>query len=108
MPAYVVAMIQVNDPELYKTYTAQTPATIQKYGGKFIARGGEVEMLSGDPVKERVVILEFPDLASIHRWHDSPEYQEIVGIRYKASDGKVFIVDGVEGFAPAANVKKTE
>ena len=108
MPAYVIAMVNVKNPELYSTYTAQTPSIIQKYGGKFIARGGEVEMLSGDPVKERVVLLEFPDVASIRRWHESPEYQEIVRIRYAASEGKVFTVEGAEGLAPAANVKKTD
>jgi uncharacterized protein (DUF1330 family) len=42
-----------------------------------------------------VIVLEFPDIATAHRWYDSPEYQEIIGIRFKAANGQLIFVEGV-------------
>ena len=64
MPAYVVAMIDVHDPETYRKYTARTPATLKKHGGRFVTRGGAVTALEGEGFDGRMVILEFPDTAS--------------------------------------------
>ena len=47
MPAYVIAEVSINDPEQYKKYTAVTPGIIEKYGGKFVVRGGDVQTLEG-------------------------------------------------------------
>ena len=43
---------------------------------------------------DRFVVIEFPDRAAIRRFYDSPEYQEIVGIRTGASKGFLAAVDG--------------
>ena len=74
MPAYVVAMINVHDPETYRKYTERTPATVKKHGGRFVTRGGAVTALEGDGFDGRMVILEFPDRASAEAWYADPEY----------------------------------
>ena len=48
MPAYVVGMMTVDDPETYGRYTDRTPAIIRKHGGKFLTRGGPVSCLEGE------------------------------------------------------------
>ena len=45
MTAYVIGDIEVTDPAIYDDYRKQVPATIEKYGGRFVVRGGKVEML---------------------------------------------------------------
>ncbi|MEM7232255.1 MAG: DUF1330 domain-containing protein [Planctomycetota bacterium] len=94
--AFVVGEIEVNDPETYSTYTAQTPAAIAKYGGKFVARGGTVEVLEGASPKGRVVVIEFPDLESAKKWYASEDYQPLIPIRQSASEGRFFLVEGCD------------
>ena len=67
MAAYVLAEIEITNPEGYKEYTAAVPATIAKYGGRFLVRGGNAEVLEGEwPAGRRRVVLEFPSCS----WHD--------------------------------------
>ena len=55
-----VYLVRVDDPEIYKNYTAHSPDVTNKYGGRFIVRGGPVEAIEGAPYNDRLVIVEFP------------------------------------------------
>ena len=94
MPAYVIAEVEVHDPEGYKGYTDHTPGTIERAGGKFIVRGGAMDVKEGEAPK-RVVVIEFPDMAAAQAWYGSEEYQKLLPIRKAASSGKLYIVEGV-------------
>ena len=48
MAAYLHGNIQIHDMTLYKEYAAQVPAVIAKYGGRYLVRGGVVEVVEGD------------------------------------------------------------
>ncbi|MCZ6472521.1 MAG: DUF1330 domain-containing protein [SAR324 cluster bacterium] len=95
MPAYIIANMDVKDPETYQGYSAQTPGLVEKFGGKFIVRGGEFEQVEGDWKLARLVVLEFPDLSKAKAFYNSPEYQEALKIRQSAAESQVVIVDGV-------------
>ena len=95
MPAYVIADITVTDAELYPSYTALTPGTIEKYGGRFVIRGGAHETVEGDWRPGRLVMLEFDDMAAARRWYDSPEYTEARAIRQRAATGSMIILQGL-------------
>lgn len=60
MTAYLIARINVTNMEQYKEYMKLSPGIIEQYGGKFVARGGEVLTLEGDEETHRVVIVQFP------------------------------------------------
>lgn len=94
MPAYLLAQINVDDPEAYKLYTAHTPGVIQQYGGRFVIRGGNPEALEGELHSKRVVLIEFPDKAAVKRFYASPEYQKILPLRLAAAQGRVCILEG--------------
>jgi uncharacterized protein (DUF1330 family) len=94
MPAYVIADVQVTDPEHYPEYVRQVPATLEPFGGRFIARGGQTDPREGD-WHDRVVIIEFPSLDAARGWYDSDEYQRILPIRLANSDGRIVIVNGL-------------
>lgn len=85
MAVYVLVMMSIHEPEVYRKYTDKTPAIIKKYGGKFLTRGEEVQSLEGRPYDGRLVILEFPDKASVEGWYHDPEYQEVLKIRQASS-----------------------
>lgn len=110
MPAYVIATVRVNDPETYKKYTALTPAIVAKHGGRFLVRGGPVEMLEGTPFKDRLVVLEFPSDEAIRTFYASSEYQEAAVFRKASSKAVFMLAHGVsgDGAAPDDKVVKSD
>jgi uncharacterized protein (DUF1330 family) len=94
MAAYIVAEIQVTDQAAYEEYRPLAAASIARFGGRFIVRGGRVDLLEGEPQPQRVVVIEFPDAGTARSWYQSDEYQTALKIRQAASRGRVFLVDG--------------
>lgn len=95
MPAYLIARVNVTDPAKYENYKALAPAAIAKYGGKYLARGGAIETMEGDNETRRLVILEFPDMATARTFYNSPEYTAAKAERAGAADGQFVIVEGL-------------
>jgi uncharacterized protein (DUF1330 family) len=95
MPAYVIAEVEVTDPAAYEPYRPLAAASIARCGGRFIARGGAAELIEGEGTPQRVVVIEFPDLAAARRWYRSDEYQSALKIRQAASRGRLILVDGI-------------
>jgi uncharacterized protein (DUF1330 family) len=94
---YVIASIDVADEAAYDAYRSRTPGVIAQYGGRFIVRGGAVTPLEGEMgLRGRLVILEFPSVEAARRFYDSPEYQEVIPLRTRASQGALILVEGFE------------
>jgi uncharacterized protein (DUF1330 family) len=96
MAAYVIAEIRVTNPGGYEPYRPLAAASIARHGGRFLARGGKTVLLEGTPAPERVVVIEFPDVATAQRWYQSDEYQSALKIRQAASQGRVILVEGAD------------
>jgi len=95
MPAFVIVEIKVHDPEAYENYKSLVPASVEAYGGRFIARGGATESLEGDWAPERIVMLEFPSLERARRWWASPEYSDAKAIRMRSAQTRMIATEGV-------------
>ncbi|QJR13414.1 DUF1330 domain-containing protein [Usitatibacter palustris] len=95
MAAYVIAEIEITNPEGYKAYTAVVPATIEKYGGKFLVRGGSAEVLEGEWPNRRRVMLEFPSKEIALKWWNSTDYAEPMKMRRGSSNGRLILLEGV-------------
>ncbi len=95
MAGYIIARIDVTDPEKYKKYTAVTPGLIAKYGGRFVVRGGETVTLEGPEETGRVVVIEFDSLDQAKVFYNSGDYQAAIGLRKAASTGQLIAVAGV-------------
>lgn len=96
MSAYVIGHMTVTSPEGYKDYAAQVPATLAAHGGQFLVRGGDATVVEGEMQQGRHVVIRFPDRAAAEAWYNSPEYQEIISIRFAHSNGVLMIVDGYD------------
>ena len=94
MPAYFVVEIEITDMAAMAPYREAVGATLTQYGGRFLARGGNVELIEGSPEPKRVVRLEFSDTAAFKRWYNSPEYQKILPNRLANSRARAFVVEG--------------
>jgi uncharacterized protein (DUF1330 family) len=94
MAAYVIGEIEVMDQGAYEEYRKQVPATVAKYGGRFIVRGGKAEPLEGGWSPKRIVALEFPSVEQAQKWYRSSEYAPLIKLRQRASRGKLILVEG--------------
>jgi uncharacterized protein (DUF1330 family) len=96
MPAYVISEVEVLDDRLINTYRAMAEATIAQYGGRYIVRGGAVEVVEGerDPAR-RFVIVEFPTMERAREWYGSPEYAEARKVRATALTRTLVFVEGI-------------
>jgi uncharacterized protein (DUF1330 family) len=97
MPAYVISRQRIPDPgaEAIRRYREASGPLLERYGGRFIVRGGPIDALEGDAGADRVAVLEFPDAESARSWFHSPEYQEAAALRRSASDADFILVEGV-------------
>ena len=95
MKGYVIAIVDVKNAEGYAVYSKQVPATIEKYGGRYLVRGGKTEVREGEWPGPRTVILEFPSLARALEWYDSPEYKPLRPIRQANSTAHFAFFEGV-------------
>ncbi|MBM3525916.1 MAG: DUF1330 domain-containing protein [Alphaproteobacteria bacterium] len=95
MPAYWIAQVDITDPAAYKGYADRAPAALQKYGGKFLARGGRRQRIEGPEPKSRVVVLEFPSIERAMEAYNSPEYREAMSFRANAADAQIFVVESL-------------
>ncbi len=90
---YWIAHNDVKDPEIYKQYLAANAAAFEKFGGKFVVRGGKYETVQGN-LRSRHVVVEFKDYETALACYHSLEYQEAAKIRLQASEGDLVIVEG--------------
>ena len=95
MAAYIVLNIDVTNPGQYAEYAKVAGATVERYGGRYLVRGGKAGRLEGSVEPKRLVVLEFPSLERANAWWESPEYREPKAIRQRASITDGVIVEGV-------------
>ncbi len=94
MAGYIVAHIQITDPTAFEAYRAAVPAIIESFGGRYLVRGGELDMKEGTWAEPRLIVLEFPSTERAREFYDSAAYREILPLRLAASSGTLAIVEG--------------
>jgi uncharacterized protein (DUF1330 family) len=96
MAAYLIVRADVTQWDKFREYLQVTPSIIEQYGGKYIARGGEMITFEGPEETRRVVIIEFPSLEKIQEFYHSVEYRKARKIRHNAAIGEMIAIDGVK------------
>lgn len=94
MAAYALVNVEITDSVGFAEYRKLVPATIAAFGGRYLTRGGATEVLEGEWMPNRLVILEFPDVATIKAWYHSSEYRQLLEVRKRASKADFVIIDG--------------
>lgn len=94
MAAYVIARVNVRDWGAYREYMRHTPRVIQKFGGRFIARGGDMATLEGPEETLRLVLIEFPSMQQAKAFYASAEYAAIKKLRDGGGEAQFVVVDG--------------
>ena len=91
---YVLLQVNVNDPEVFKKYPELSEKIISKFGGKYLFRGGEFEVLEGSWDFKRNVLLEFENISRAKEWYHSSEYQKALKIRSNSTTSNLIIIEG--------------
>jgi uncharacterized protein (DUF1330 family) len=94
MAAYIIVDVDVKDAKAFEPYKQPTGASVAQYGGRFIVRSSEYEVLEGDWRPTRLVVIEFPSLDAAKRWYESPEYRKVLPIRLQHAVSKMLLVNG--------------
>ena len=95
MSAYVIVEIDIVDPAGYEEYKRLAGATVEKYGGKYVARGGKTEVLEGDWQPKRIVVLQFDSMQRAKDWIHCEEYREPRKMRHRTARTNMILVEGV-------------
>lgn len=93
MAAYIVAQLKVHDPAGFQRYREAVTPLVDRFGGRYRVRGGELEVLEGDWPYPRLTIIEFQSRDAARLFYDSPEYQKILPLRQQSAAGTVAIVE---------------
>jgi uncharacterized protein (DUF1330 family) len=95
MSTYIIANVDVTNPEQYEDYKKLSSLAMQVHGAEVLVRGGKVETLEGDWAPTRVVVLKFPTAEAAKAYNSSVEYTRAREARKGAAVMQMIVVDGV-------------
>lgn len=95
MKAYVIAIEDIRDQEMFARYRGQVMPTLEAFGAKFLIRGGKMTEMEGKWPRARTAVIEFPSRQHAEDWYRSPAYQAILPFRTQAGECELIIIDGV-------------
>jgi uncharacterized protein (DUF1330 family) len=91
----IVEAKEVFDKQKYSEYISKVPKIIERFGGKYIVRGGDVSVVAGDWKPARVIIVEFESMEKFEAWWNSPEYRAIAPLRENGAKTNAIVVKGI-------------
>ena len=95
VPSYSIVAVSVNDAETFQKYVDGHQGTLDKYNGRFLVASPDFEAIEGSWPGQIVVVHEWPDRDSFHRWYDSDEYAPWKKMRFSSATANVILVDGL-------------
>ena len=95
MPAYQIANVTITDAEGFAEYAAQAAETVERYGGRYLSRGGAFEVLEGNWAPNRLVLIEWDSLEQAKRWYESDEYKPLGDMRRRCAETDLVFVEGL-------------
>jgi uncharacterized protein (DUF1330 family) len=91
---YVIAEVDVTDPDTYKKYAEKVPPIVAAFDGHYLVRGGKIQEVEGE-VPKRIVVIAFESVEKARAWEYSPAYEAIKPIRHSSAKSRIFIVEGI-------------
>ena len=95
MAAYLIAQVNVTDPETFVQYSSRVPGVIEQYGGRYLVRGGATEAIEGSWRPARLVVVEFPSMQQLKRFYHSDEYAPLIELRNQSARTDMTFAEGI-------------
>jgi len=93
-PGYVIAEVDVTDPDTFKKYSEKVPPIVAAFDGHYLVRGGKIQEVEGE-VPKRIVVIAFDSVEKARAWEYSPAYEAIKPMRHSSAKSRIFIVEGI-------------
>jgi uncharacterized protein (DUF1330 family) len=93
-PGYVIAEVDVTDPDAFKKYSEKVPPIVAAFDGHYLVRGGKIQEVEGE-VPKRIVVIAFDSVEKARAWEYSPAYEAIKPMRHSSAKSRIFIVEGI-------------
>jgi len=97
MPASLIAEHTITDAAKFEEYQVKVGPLIARHGGRYVTKPGSHIVLEKDNAvwqPQRVVIVEFPDMAALNAWYNSPEYEPLIELRHASAEDMLIVLDG--------------
>jgi len=91
----VVFDVEIRDMSRYQDFMKQVKPALDAAGARYLARGGTHKVYEGDWEPRRIVILEFPSIATWEEFYNGPVYQGLKSIRDECSSARLVGVEGL-------------
>ena len=95
MAAFVITEVEITNPEVYGQFVQQVTPTVEAHGGKFVARGGAIDVILGGWSPRRIAIMEFGSVDQVRTWLSSPEYTALTEMRESSANINMVVVEGL-------------
>ena len=95
MSAYVLPEVEILDESAAVSYRTLAASSIAAYGGRYLARAAEAQVVEGPATTRKMVIVEFPSMQRLRDWYASAEYAEALTYRDVALHRRLMFVEGV-------------
>jgi uncharacterized protein (DUF1330 family) len=92
----VISRVSIRDSAAMGRYVAEAPATVARFGGRYLVRADTATALEGSWDDDRIVVLEFPTREAALAWYHSPEYRDLRDLRWSAAEAVVLLAGGAE------------
>jgi uncharacterized protein (DUF1330 family) len=94
--AYVISEVEVVNEDLAAKYREIAASSITEFGGRYLVRGAEADVVEGRSTMRRIVIVEFPSMERARAWYASASYAPALRLRHAALDRRLAFADGVD------------
>jgi uncharacterized protein (DUF1330 family) len=95
MSVYIIATIEILDPEQYKKYEEGFKASLSEFPGEIVLVEQKPQVLEGVWPHTRTVVMRFPSEEVAKGWYESAAYQELAKLRFKAANTNLILARGL-------------
>jgi len=94
--AYVLVDTKISNLENYEIYKSKAKPIAEKFGGKYLTRGGEMDVVQNDLWSPtRLVLVEFPSIDNARAFHNSEDYADVKKLRLENAESTLVILEGL-------------
>ena len=92
----MVEVKEIYDKEKYMQYVGKVPAIVEKFGGRYMIRGGKTTVIDGDWNPLRFIMIEFENMDKFNAWWNSAEYKAVAPLREESAKTNAVVIEGIE------------
>ena len=93
---FLLVDVDIHNIEEYKKYLEKVKPMVEKFGGKYLIKGGKIDAKETDLWKpKRIVLVKFPNKSSALKWYNSEEYRALKHLRLNNASSNILFIEGV-------------